>query len=89
MRFWREREFERQLSPVAQRAGLRLWAFFAKRPRLYQFATAPAMRLLAWLGRRQGRFRWLPLASGWTRVRDLPAPQGATFQSQWRERRRG
>jgi L-lactate dehydrogenase complex protein LldF len=89
MRFWREREFERHLSPAAQRAGLRLWAFFVKRPRLYRIATAPAMRLLAWVGRKHGRFRWLPLASGWTRVRDFPAPQGATFQAQWRDRRSG
>jgi len=28
----------------------------------------------------------LPLASGWTRHRDLPAPQGATFQAQWKKR---
>jgi L-lactate dehydrogenase complex protein LldF len=88
MRFWREREYERHLSPTIQRAGLRLWAFFAARPRLYRLATAPAMRLLAWLGRKDGRFRWLPLASGWTKHRDLPAPQGATFQAQWRERSR-
>jgi L-lactate dehydrogenase complex protein LldF len=89
MRFWREREFERRLSPATQRAGLSLWAFFAKRPWLYRLATAPAMRLLAWLGRKEGRFRWLPLAAGWTKARDLPAPQGATFQAQWRQRRGG
>ncbi len=39
MRSWREREFERHLSPATVRAGLRLWAFFAKRPRLYGLAT--------------------------------------------------
>jgi L-lactate dehydrogenase complex protein LldF len=89
MRFWREREFERRLSPTVQRTGLKFWAFFVKRPRLYRIATAPAMRLLAWVGRKHGRFRWLPLASGWTRVRDFPAPQGATFQAQWRDRRSG
>ena len=88
MRFWREREFERHLSPKTQRAGLKFWAFFAKRPRLYWLATAPAIRLLAWLGRTHKRFRSLPLAAGWTKHRDLPAPQGATFQAQWRERSR-
>ncbi|MGH6961384.1 MAG: LutB/LldF family L-lactate oxidation iron-sulfur protein, partial [Dongiaceae bacterium] len=32
MRHWREREFERHLQPAAARYGLRLWAFFARRP---------------------------------------------------------
>ena len=40
MRSWREREFERHLSPATVRGGLALWAFFAKRPRLYGFAAA-------------------------------------------------
>jgi len=84
MRAWREREFEQHLSPAAMRSGLALWAFFAKRPRLYGFATAIAARMLALAGRAHGRFSWLPLASGWTRHRDFPAPQGATFQAQWK-----
>ena len=88
MRSWREREFEQHLSPAAARTGLALWGFFAKRPRLYGFATAVAARLLALAGRARGRFSWLPLASGWTRHRDFPAPQGATFQAQWKTRKR-
>ena len=32
--------------------------------------------------------RWLPLAGGWTEYRDFPAPQGATFQAQWKARGR-
>jgi L-lactate dehydrogenase complex protein LldF len=86
MRSWREREFERHLSPATARAGLAFWAFFAKRPRLYGFATSIAARLLHWAGASRGRFSSLPLASGWTRYRDFPAPQGATFQSRWRDR---
>ena len=84
MRTWREREFERRLTPPLARAALRLWAFFAKRPALYRLAVEPAMRGLGLIGRRRGRFAWLPLAGGWTRGRDLAAPQGATFQSRWR-----
>ncbi len=87
MRFWREREFERHLSPAVVRGGLRLWALFARRPRLYGFATQLAARALALLGRRRGRFAWLPLAGGWTRSRDFPAPEGGTFQALWRNRR--
>jgi L-lactate dehydrogenase complex protein LldF len=87
MRSWREREFERHLSPATVRSGLALWSAFAKNPRLYMIATALAMRLLGLAGRMRGRFSWLPLATGWTKYRDFPAPQGRTFQSQWRRQR--
>jgi L-lactate dehydrogenase complex protein LldF len=84
MRHWREREFERHLSPATVRSGLKLWAFFAARPRLYRAATGLAMRTLALLGRKRGRFKSLPLAGGWTRHRDFPTPQGRTFQDRWK-----
>jgi len=87
MRSWREREFERHLSPATARAGLRFWAFFARRPRLYGLATGLLARALALVGRHKGRFGWLPFASGWTRHREFPVPQGATFQAQWKARR--
>jgi L-lactate dehydrogenase complex protein LldF len=86
MRHWREREFERKLSPPAYRAGLGLWAQIARRPALYHFAAGLAMRVLGWAGRHRGRFRALPLAAGWTGVRDLPAPEGRSFQSLWAQR---
>ena len=84
MRHWREREFERRLSPAPIRYGIRFWAFFAKRPAIYRFATNVASHALSLVGRRKGRLSWAPLATGWTKTRDLAAPQGATFQSQWR-----
>ena len=89
MRHWREREFERHLSPATFRYGLGIWAFLAKRPRLYQWATAVAMRALGNLGWRKGRFKRLPLAGVWTKFRDLPAPEGKTFQEMWADRHRG
>jgi L-lactate dehydrogenase complex protein LldF len=79
MRHWREREFERHLTPPSMRRGLALWGWFARRPALYRLGTRVAARVLGWLGRRNGRFRSLPLASGWTEGRDLPAPEGETF----------
>ncbi len=86
MRHWREREFERRLNPATQRYGLGLWAFFARRPRLYRLATSLAVPVLSLLGGGSRRFRWLPLAGGWTRHRDLPAPEARTFMQQWRDR---
>ena len=88
MRHWREREFERHLSPATWRWGLGVWAWFARHPRLYQLGTKLAMRALGNLGSTRGRFARLPLAGGWTKYRDLPAPQGQTFQELWAERRK-
>ena len=89
MRHWREREFERHLSPKAVRFGLAFWAFFARRPALYHRLLGLKMRVLGALGRAQGRFNALPFAGGWTKHRDFPAPQGKTFQQLWAERQKG
>ncbi len=88
MRHWREREFEKKLSPAAYRTGLSAWAFVARRPALYHAMTNVATRVLGAFGRRHGRFRTLPLANGWTQVRDMPAPEGRSFQSLWAERQK-
>ena len=88
MRHWREREFEQKLSPAPYRAGLAIWAFFARRPALYHAVASVATGVLGAFGRRRGRFRTLPLAGGWTGVRDMPAPEGRSFQSLWAERQR-
>ena len=89
MRSWREREFERHLSPATVRTGLSAWAFFARRPRLYGLMTRAAAFVLGSIGRPKGRFRWLPLAGGWTKYRDFPAPDGETFQAMWKKRKSG
>lgn len=84
MRHWREREFERHLTPSAARRGLGLWAWFAKRPGAYRLATRTAIGALSLLARGKGAFRSLPLAGGWTKGRDLPAPEpGGTFMARY------
>lgn len=86
MRHWREREFERHLSPATVRAGLAFWGYLAKRPRLYAVAMSLFVFGLGLLGKVAPRFRWLPLTGGWTRYRDFPASQTQTFQAQWKRR---
>jgi L-lactate dehydrogenase complex protein LldF len=86
MRYWREEQFARRLSPPTARYGTSLWAFAARRPGLYHLGARLAAGLLGLLGGRRGRFRRLPLAGGWTGTRDLPAPTGRTFQALWRAR---
>ncbi|MGP0002007.1 MAG: lactate utilization protein B [Acetobacteraceae bacterium] len=89
MRHWREREFERHLTPRGVRTNLALWAFFARRPSLYRLATRAAAWTLGLLGRKHGRFRKLPLAGGWTDGRDMPAPEGDTFFARYAREQRG
>jgi L-lactate dehydrogenase complex protein LldF len=89
MRHWRERQWERGLESRRTWLGLTLWAFAARRPALYRWATELAARFLGAQGAARGFLRHLPLASGWTAGRDLPAPQGRTFMSLWAERQAG
>ncbi len=88
LRYWRQQEFEKHLIPTATRFGLKTWAFIAKRPRLYRIFANLSNGMLRWLGGKSGRIKHLPLSNGWTAWRDLPAPQGQTFQQQWAARQR-
>lgn len=89
LRHWREAEFSEGGQSWGYRTGLRVWAYLAKKPRVYHGVTRLGMALLGRLGKRRGAFRRLPLTRGWTRHRDLPAPQGRTFQQLWAERQAG
>ena len=94
MRHWREREFERHLTPGALRTNLGLWAWFAKRPGMYRAVSRFGIGALSLLARgpwmkNAGSFRWLPLAGGWTQGRDLPAPEpGGTFMARYAKAKR-
>ena len=85
MRHWREREYNSGRVTVIQKSGLKLWSFLAKRPRLYQLATRVASRLMALVAGKKSYIRSIPLNSGWTGHRNLPAPQGRTFQELWKK----
>lgn len=85
LRSLRERQHARHLEPAPLRYGLGGWAMLATRPALYHWATRLGVGLAGLLGRKKGRFQWLPLAGGWTRARDLPAPAGRTFHDLWRQ----
>ncbi len=89
LRKLRKREYDEGLMPLASRWGLGLWGYFARRPRLYALAARLAAKALHVLSWRRGRLRWLPLAGAWTGSRDLPAPQGETFQQAWKRRQAG
>ncbi len=87
LRELRHQQHQRGISPPVQRRALGVWRFVAERPGLYQFANRLAARALKGLGGRDGRLRHLPFASGWTALRDLPAPEGKTFLELWQARK--
>lgn len=86
LRYWREQAHAQGIGspPAMQRWGMRAWGFLARRPALYHRLTSIAAALLARLGR-GGRLPRLPGLQGLTESRDLPAPEGRTFQSIWSE----
>jgi L-lactate dehydrogenase complex protein LldF len=87
LRAWREKEFERHLTPKRARWGLAVHTALASRPKLYRWATrAAAWGLKIWGGRR-GSMDHLPYAQEWTDSRTMAAPQyGRTFMDLYQGR---
>ena len=86
LRHWRAGAWREGRPGGAMRAGLRAWAWLARRPRLYRAATALAGRFLRWRAGGRGGLERVPGLQGWTRSRDLPAPEGGSFVAQWHAR---
>lgn len=86
LRELRHEQTERGLRPWRERVGLRVWAWFALRPRLYRPIASLAVAALRLLGGKRGQIRSLPGAGGWTAGRDFPAPVGRTFHALYAQR---
>ncbi|MEO1204748.1 MAG: LutB/LldF family L-lactate oxidation iron-sulfur protein [Pseudomonadota bacterium] len=78
LRGWRDRSWKEGLEPRTVRAGIGLWTFVATRPWLYRLATRLAIFGMQRFSR-GGKIRTLPLAGGWTKTRDFPAPAKESF----------
>ena len=88
LRGWRDRSWREGLEPRPARWGIGVWAFVARRPRLYRLASGMGVRLLRLLGH-GGWIRSLPLAGAWTAHRDFPVPSSGTFMAHYRAQRAG
>ena len=88
LRKLREQQVEQNLRPWSERVALRVWGALALRPRLYQFVTGLAVRILSSMGGKRGLIARLPFDPGWTKGRDFPAPQGRTFRELYAEYQR-
>lgn len=76
LRLLRQRDFMTEGMFSFNKRALRLWAFMARRPKVYQ--------ALHWLvgvfvGRLAGRYRRMPFLRKWTETRDFPAPAKTGF----------
>jgi L-lactate dehydrogenase complex protein LldF len=83
----RHKQYRKGMTPSGQKRSLKLWRYVAERPKLYHFAERIGVRLLSSIANGEGKLRSLPLAGGWTRARDLPAPTGRTFLELWQAKR--
>jgi L-lactate dehydrogenase complex protein LldF len=78
----------RRLNSRAERIIHRAWAFGLRFPMLYRLIGSLQKFDLR---RRAGKSGWISklpsIASGWTKVRDMPSPAPRTFHELWKERR--
>lgn len=76
-----------RMNGAIERFVYRAWATALRSPFMYKWITR--LQKIE-LGRRAGRSGWvreLPkVASGWTQIRDMPAPAKRTFHELWRDR---
>lgn len=84
LRSLRARSWEKGYEPSGNKWAIRGFVNLARRPRLFQWCSSlgvMGMRLFS----RRGWISSMPLTSGWTTCRDLPAPDKATFMSLYRK----
>lgn len=79
MRNLRQKQTDQGLMPWRHRLMLRAWARLASTPWLYRKMVSLLTRILARLGGSGGVLHWLPLSHGWTKSRDIIAPEGGSF----------
>ena len=88
LRKWRNRLHENAVSAAADRYGLAVFGWLARRVRAYRFCTRIGSWLLRNVFGRRGVITRLPGAVGWVAHRDLPTPNERTFFTQYRAGRR-
>lgn len=88
LRKLRVRQFKAGLGSQVARKNLWLWKQLVTRPKTYQFLSNMAMPLLKLVAGRKANIHYFPLLGAWLKHRDLPAPQGQTFQAQWTQKKR-
>ena len=87
MRYYRNQAYASGHGSKISRIALGMWSYLATHPGLYRRVMKIVARGLRWFSGRRGSLSHVPLAGGWTEMRDLPAPEGETFMERYRRER--
>lgn len=85
LRLHRMQEFDKNLQPSMQHWSLKIWGYLATHPSLYRFLINMQTRMLKLLSRK-GWLKRAPMGKGWTQSRDILAPEGQSFISQYQKK---
>lgn len=84
LRSLRAQSWEKKFEPLTNRLFVKIFAQLAKRPKLFQFTSSCSLLFMRVFSK-NGWIRFLPLAAGWTKNRDLIAPNSQTFMQQYKK----
>ena len=84
LRSLRAQSWQKRYEPLTNRLFVKIFVQLATRPKLFQFVSTCSVLLMKAFSRNSW-IRFLPLASGWTKNRDLPAPSSQTFMQQYKQ----
>ena len=88
MRNWRTTAYEQKNTPQFERITLQIWLFFSSRPWLFHALTSIVMPILKIIGGNNRHIKKIPFFGAWTDERNFPTPEGRTFYSMTRLRRK-
>lgn len=83
LRSWRAKSWRRGYETTVSRLAIKLFVWLSNKPFIYRLSTYLA-NLMMQLISRKNWLTWMPLAGAWTKNRDMPAPRGGTFMSQYK-----
>jgi len=84
LRSLRSQSWEKKYEPLTNRVFVTVFSQLAKRPKLFQLFSSCALPFMK-LFNRKGWIHSMPMTSGWTKNRDLIAPESKTFMQQYKK----
>ncbi|WP_415887535.1 lactate utilization protein B [Neptuniibacter sp. QD29_5] len=84
LRSLRSQSWEKKYEPLTNRVFVTVFSQLAKRPKLFQLFSSCSLPFMK-LFKRKGWIHSMPMTSGWTRNRDLIAPESQTFMQQYKK----